>query len=130
MSEPTGKRSRFGKRRRENSPAGTKKRRDLWVTAEEEAMLVARAAREGVTVPRLLISSATSESVETPTERRALVAELFAIRTLLARVSNNVNQIARHANAGDEFPDDAASTLAYVKKLAFRISDTVDRIET
>lgn len=130
MSEPTGKRSRFGKRRRENSPAGTKKRRDLWVTAEEEAMLVARAAREGVTVPRLLIGAATSESVETPTERRAMVAELFAIRTLLARVSNNVNQMARHANAGDEFPDDAASTLAYLKKLAFRISDTVDRIET
>ena len=130
MSEATGKRSRFGKRRRENSPAGTKKRRDLWVTAEEEAMLVTRAAREGVTVPRLLISAATSESVETPTERRAMVAELFAIRTLLARVSNNVNQIARHANAGDEFPDDAASTLAYVKKLAFRISDTVESIET
>lgn len=93
-------------------------------------MLVARAAREGVTVPRLLIGAATSESVETPTERRAMVAELFAIRTLLARVSNNVNQMARHANAGDEFPDDAASTLAYLKKLAFRISDTVDRIET
>lgn len=130
MSEPTEKRSRFGKRRRENSPAGTKKRRDLWVTAEEEAMLVARAAREGVTVPRLLISAATSESVETPTERRALVAELFAIHTLLARVSNNVNQIARHANAGDEFPDDAASTLAYVKKLAFRIREVVDGIAT
>ncbi|MGP5220565.1 MobC family plasmid mobilization relaxosome protein [Arthrobacter rhombi] len=130
MSEPTEKRSRLGKRRRENSPAGTKKRRDLWVTAEEEAMLVARAAREGVTVPRLLISAATSESVETPTERRALVAELFAIHTLLARVSNNVNQIARHANAGDEFPDDAASTLAYVKKLAFRIREVVDGIAT
>lgn len=128
VSEEAGKRARLGKRRRENSPAGTKKRRDLWVTAEEEAMLVARAAREGVTVPRLLISAATSETVETPTERRAVVAELFAIHTLLARVSNNVNQIARHANAGDEFPADAAEALAYVRKLAFRISDTIEGI--
>ncbi|WP_183513225.1 plasmid mobilization relaxosome protein MobC [Paeniglutamicibacter cryotolerans] len=100
----------------------------MWVTAEEDALLVARAEREGVTVPRLLIAAAVSENVETPLERRAMVAELFAIHTLLARVSNNVNQLARHANAGDEFPVEAAATLAYVRRLAFRISDTVEGI--
>nr|AXV46417.1 mobilization protein C [Arthrobacter sp.] len=128
MSEQTGKRSYFGKKRRENSPAGTKKRRDLWVTAEEEAMLVARAAREGVTVPRLLIGAATSESVETPAERKQAIAELFTVQRLLANVANNVNQLARHANSGDEFPAEAAATLAYVKKLTFRIEDAVDRL--
>lgn len=128
MSEDTGKRLRFGKRRRENAPKGTKKRRELWVTAEEEAQLVIRAEREGVTVPKLLISAATSEGVETPTERRAVVAELMAVHTLLARVSNNVNQIARHANAGDEFPADAAGALAYVRQVAERIDATVEGI--
>ena len=133
MSEGIGaaagrRRSRFGKRRRDNAPAGTKKKRELWVTAEEEAQLVMRAEREGVTVPRLLISAATSDVVETPTERRAVIAELMALHTLLARVSNNVNQIARHANAGDEFPADAAAALAYVRQVAGSIDDVVEGI--
>ena len=126
MSEGNAPRSRFARRRRANAPAGTKKRRDLWVTAEEEAALVARAARERVTVPNLLISAALSESSETPTERKAAAAELMALHTLLARVSNNVNQIARHANAGDEFPQDARVVLAYVRDVAIRIDRVVE----
>ena len=126
MSEENAPRSRFARRRRANAPAGTKKRRDLWVTAAEEAALVARAARERVTVPNLLISAALSESSETPTERKAAAAELMALHTLLARVSNNVNQIARHANAGDEFPQDARVVLAYVRDVAIRIDRVVE----
>jgi Bacterial mobilisation protein (MobC) len=119
-------RSRLSKRRRANAPAGTKKRRGVWVTAEEEAALVAKAARQKVTVPNLLLTAALSESAETPTERRAAMAELMAIHTLLARVSNNVNQIARHANAGDEFPQDAKAALAYVREVAMRIDRTIE----
>lgn len=126
VSEESVPRSRITKRRRANRPAGSKKRRDLWVTAAEEAALVARAAREKVTVPNLLISAALSEGAETPTERKAAVAELMAIHTLLARVSNNVNQIARHANAGDEFPQDAKAALAYVREVAVRIDRTIE----
>lgn len=128
MSEDMEKRSRFGKRRRDNAPKGTKKRREVWVTADEEAQLLVRAEREGVTVPKLLISAAISDAVETPTERRAIVAELMALHTLLARVSNNVNQIARHANAGNEFPQDAAAALAYVRQVARRIDATIEGI--
>ncbi|MBX7444637.1 MobC family plasmid mobilization relaxosome protein [Arthrobacter sp. MAHUQ-56] len=98
----------------------------MWVTAEEEAALVAKAARQKVTVPNLLLSAALSEGSETPTERRAAMAELMAIHTLLARVSNNVNQIARHANAGDEFPQDAKAALAYVREVAVRIDRTIE----
>ncbi len=98
------------------------------MTAEEEAQLVIRAGREGVTVPNLLVNAALSERVETPTERRAIIVELMALHTLLARVSNNVNQIARHANAGDEFPQDAKAALAYVRQVAQRIYSTVDGI--
>ncbi|WP_307794477.1 MobC family plasmid mobilization relaxosome protein [Arthrobacter cavernae] len=126
MTEENADRSRFSRRRRENKPAGTKKRRDLWVTAEEEVALVARAARERVTVPNLLISAALSETSETPTQRKAAAAELMALHTLLARVSNNVNQIARHANAGDDFPQDARAVLAYVREVAMRIDRAVE----
>lgn len=126
VSDEDVPRSRLSRRRRANSPAGTKKRRDVWVTAEEEAALIAKAARQKVTVPNLLLTAALSESSETPTERRAAMAELMAIHTLLARVSNNVNQIARHANAGDEFPQDAKAALAYVREVAMRIDRTIE----
>jgi Bacterial mobilisation protein (MobC) len=126
LSKESVQRSRLSKRRRANSPAGTKKRRDVWVTAEEEAALIAKAARQKVTVPNLLLSAALSESSETPSERRAATGELMAIHTLLARVSNNVNQIARHANAGDEFPQDAKAALAYVRQVAMRIDRTIE----
>ncbi|TYC96589.1 MobC family plasmid mobilization relaxosome protein [Arthrobacter echini] len=102
----------------------------MWVTAEEEAQLLVRAEREGVTVPRLLVAAATSETVETPTERRAVIVELMALHRLLASVSNNVNQIARHANAGDEFPQDAKAALAYVRQVAQRIELIIDGINT
>lgn len=126
VSEESEPRSRISKKRRANKPAGSKKRRDLWVTAEEEAALVARASKEKVTVPNLILTAALSEGSETPTERKAAMAELMAIHTLLARVSNNVNQIARHANAGDEFPQDAKAALAYVREVAMRIDRTIE----
>ena len=124
------KKRRLVRRRRENSPKGTKIRREVLVTAEELARLTIRAEREGVTVPRLLVSAAISESVETPTERRAAMIELMALHRLLASVSNNVNQIARHANAGDEFPQDAKAALAYVRQVAVRIEKTLEAIDS
>ena len=111
VTEENAPRSRFSRRRRENKPAGTKKRRDVWVTAEEDAALMARAARERVTVPNLLVSSALSESSDSPTERRAIAAELMALHNLLARSSNNINQLARQANASGDFPVEASQAL-------------------
>lgn len=98
------------------------------VSPEEEAVLVRLAAGQGVTVARLLVEAATSAQGETPTQRREAIVELFAIRRLLAGVANNVNQLARHANAGTEFPAEAAHVLTRVKVLADRLEDTVDRI--
>lgn len=119
-------RPELSRRRRENTPAGTKKRRDLWVTVEEEAALVARAEREKVTVPNLLISSALADDRETPTERRAAMAELMAVHTLLARTANNINQLARQANATDEFPAEARESLRFMRGVAMRIDRAIE----
>lgn len=129
MSETSPVGRMFSRRRRANVEGGRQHVHKVKVSPEEEAKLLQLAEAQGVTIPRLLVESAlTTGTSETPTERKQGLAELFAIHRLLAHVSNNVNQIARHANAGDEFPADAASTLAHVRKLAFRIDDTVDRI--
>lgn len=131
MGEQTPAGRLFARRRRANVEGGRQHFHKVKVSPEEEALLLQLAQKQGVTIPRLLVESALSSGApETPTERKQAIAELFAVHTLLARVSNNVNQLARHANSGDEFPAEAAATLAYVKKLAFRISDTVDRISS
>ena len=71
-----------------------------------------RAAELGVSVLRLLVESALS-GLETPTERRETVAELFELRRLLATVANNVNQLAR---AGEhQRPVDLSGRLACVE---------------
>jgi hypothetical protein len=124
--EETTHRPNLSRRRRENTPAGTKKRRDLWVTVEEEAALAARAEREKVTVPNLLISSALSEHSDSPTERRAIAAELMSLHNLLARSSNNINQLARQANATSEFPAEAREALKHIRSVAMRIDDAID----
>ncbi|UNK47768.1 plasmid mobilization relaxosome protein MobC [Arthrobacter sulfonylureivorans] len=126
MNEENSSRSRLSRRRRANAPAGTKKRRDVWVTAEEEASLIARAARERVTVPNLLVSAALSEHSDSPTERRAIAAELMSLHNLLARSSNNINQLARQANATGEFPAEAREALKHVRKVAMRIDGAID----
>ncbi|WP_240691962.1 plasmid mobilization relaxosome protein MobC [Arthrobacter sp. CAU 1506] len=126
MAEDDSSRSRLSRRRRANAPAGTKKRRDVWVTAEEEASLIARAARERVTVPNLMISAALSERSDSPTERRAIAAELMSLHNLLARSSNNINQLARQANATGEFPAEAREALKFIRSVAMRIDDAID----
>ena len=101
-------------------------RHEVWVSAEEEARLLARAEVLAVTVPRLLLESALSGTPETVTERRDAMAELFAVRRLLAAVSNNVNQLARHANAGDEFPQQAAGAVRAVQRVVQRLDQVID----
>ena len=131
MSEQTPAGRLFSRRRRANVEGGRQHFHKVKVSPEEEALLLQLAEKQGVTIPRLLVESAlSSEASETPTERKQAIAELFAIHTLLARVSNNVNQLARHANSGDEFPAEAAATLSYVKNLALRIREVVDGIPT
>lgn len=126
MSEETPTRRRFARRRRANVAGGRKHSHRVLVTPEEEARLVQRAEEQRVTVPRLLVESALSPQGETPTQRRDMLAELFAIRRLLAAVSNNVNQIARRANADEEFPADAAGALVGVRRVVDRIDEAID----
>ncbi|MDJ0322097.1 MobC family plasmid mobilization relaxosome protein [Pseudarthrobacter sp. PS3-L1] len=112
---------RLGKARRDNVEGGRKLVVKVWVTEAEKAALVVRAVQSNVTVPRLLFDSAFAEAGESATDRRNVAAELLGIRTLLGAVSNNVNQIARHANAMGEVPADAAATVEAVRRLMVRI---------
>jgi hypothetical protein len=52
--------------------------------------------------------------------------EFIAARRYLAALSNNVNQLARHANATDEFPEAARTVLTRVRGVADRINTMLD----
>lgn len=122
---PTGR--LFARRRRANVEGGRQHHHKVKVTPEEEGMLLRLAEAQHVTIPRLLVESAlASEASETPTERKQAMAELFALHRLLAAISNNVNQIARHANATGEVQPATVSTLAKVREVAERIDAAID----
>jgi hypothetical protein len=92
------------------------------LTGEERDQLRARAAELGVSVPRLMVESALS-AVNTPTDRRQMVAELFETRRLLATVANNVNQLAHSANISGQVHEGRRleQTLADVDKLVAQL---------
>jgi len=116
----------FRRRRRANVEGGRTGNHRVKTSPAEEALLVQLALAQGVTIPRLLVESALAGDRETAAARRDAIAELFAIRRLLAAVSNNVNQVARHANASEDFPEEASVVLAAVRRLVPRVDAAVD----
>ncbi len=94
------------------------------LTEEERHQLRVRAAELGVSVPRLMVEAALA-GVETPTDRRRLVAELFEARRLLATVANNVNQLAHSANISGQVREARRleQTLADVDELIARLRE-------
>ena len=119
----------FGRQRRANANVPRDRRYTVKVNADEDAQLRARAVVAGVTVPRLMFESAMNAHIETDTVRKEVVAEVFAVRRLMATVANNVNQMARYANTESVFPAEAEAIVAEYRALVPRLSDALDRLD-
>jgi hypothetical protein len=121
---------RGARRRRANAPTRRTRAVQVKCTAEEYLALTGLAAARQVSVPRLLVESALAVDVgQTLTERQETLGLLLRMNRLLAAVSNNVNQVARAANAGVELQADAAASIAYVRgELLPRLRLAVDRV--
>lgn len=91
------------------------------VSDEELAAIRREAARLGVTVQRLLVESALAGRAHTATERHAQQDELSSVRRLVAAVGNNVNQLARVANATGRLPAQSAAALEAVARVMARL---------
>jgi uncharacterized protein (DUF1778 family) len=73
------------------------------VSDQEREALTAKAARAGVTIPRLMVEAALEgDGPEIRRERLALARSLNETRATLATIANNVNQLARVANTTGE----------------------------
>jgi hypothetical protein len=117
---------RSGRRRRANIEGPTQYVRVSMSEAERARLLVLE-ERTRRSASEILVSGALyAENAESLAERRALASELMAARRYLAALSNNVNQLARHANATDEFPEEARVALGRVRAIAERINGLVE----
>lgn len=94
----------LGRSRREGVPGGRPGVRKVRTSPEEEAELLLRAGRLGVSVQRLLVESALAADREVPAERRQAMRDLFALRRQCAGVATNLNQLARQANTTRDLP--------------------------
>lgn len=121
MSEGSGFAGWKSRRRRANVDGGRMHRHEVKVSPEEEAQLLALAEKHRVTIPRLLIEAALSEGTENPSERRDQFMQLSTLQRLVGTVANNINQIARHANATGEVPAEAAASIAHARAVIIRI---------
>lgn len=127
MSEQNERRL-FGRTRRANSDVPRDRRYVVKVNADEDAQLQARAVVAGVTVPRLMFESGMNANVETSTDRKLVISELFKVSRTLGTVANNVNQLAKFANTEGQFPQEAESIVAEYRVLVGRIDETIRQL--
>ena len=115
------------RRRRANAAQARTQLQPVRVSEEEKKALLVRAAEQNVSVSRLLVESALADG-EAPEGRRAVMAELFELRRLLATVANNVNQVAKAINISGTVSDSAAGTLADARDVMARIDVALDQL--
>lgn|GEM_PF-357032 len=124
MPGPAGK----GTRRR-RLMGGRHKRYVVRVSDAEEGYLVRLALAHRVSVPRLLVESTmVAGSGASLADRRAVIANLFALFRLASNIANNINQIARATNATGEVGAELSATLEYVRRVAMRIDAQIEEL--
>jgi hypothetical protein len=68
------------------------------------------------------------ERGETSSQRRSKMVMLFQLRRSVAGLARNVNQIAAHANATDEFPMQAYELMPQLRSTCERIDAAIDEL--
>ncbi|WP_030459448.1 MobC family plasmid mobilization relaxosome protein [Kitasatospora sp. NRRL B-11411] len=121
-------------RRRSREPRERTHKTTTRLSDSEKAEITAAAAQRAVTVARFLAAAALavargSTTVHSNDRLDTAIDELAALRTALARIGNNINQIAHHLNAGGQprSGELAYATTALIRTLA-HIDDAADAL--
>ncbi|CAM3309676.1 Bacterial mobilization protein (MobC) [Arthrobacter ulcerisalmonis] len=114
------------RRRRANVKGGRPHSWQVTASDEEAAALVVKAEQARKTVPALLFDAAMAQGMADQFVLDVEVREeLTAIRNMMRALGNNMNQLAKHANATGEFPAEAAAAVKAVQRTAARINDAL-----
>lgn len=101
-------------------------------TPEEKMLLEMRASNAGISVSKLLLDAALrSSSTQTvsPQAIAELREELRVYRRQLIGMSTNLNQMAHHTNATQEFSQDAVPLAAKINQFVKEISTLTSSIK-
>lgn len=119
------------RKRQANVEGGRPVRREVTLTAVQDGQLTVAAERSGRTVPAFLVEAGLKAGgYQTETERRESIFALFQLREQLARIGNNVNQMAKLLNAEGDVRADLRATLAAVRDKIAAVDDVVELFAT
>ncbi|MGW4492323.1 MobC family plasmid mobilization relaxosome protein [Streptomyces sp. NPDC004376] len=119
-------------RRRSRNPSERTRKTTTRLSDAEQAEIVAAAAQRGVTVARFLAAAGLAAArgstvLHTNEQLDTAIDELAALRTALARIGNNINQIAYVHNAGGQpRPGELDHALMVLRRLLARLDDTAN----
>ncbi|MBC9958341.1 plasmid mobilization relaxosome protein MobC [Yimella sp. cx-51] len=90
----------------------------------------ALAAAQKISVPRLYERALTTGGVVASAKLSRIHDELYGVRRLLAIDSNNLNQLARVANATERLEAEAEllATIEHLSKVADRITAVIESL--
>lgn len=119
-------------RRRTRNPSERTRKTTTRLSDDEEAEIAAAAARRGITVARFLATAGLTAARGPAAVHRndrldAAIDELAALRTALARIGNNINQIAYVINSGSRpRADELEHALSVLTRLLGRLDDAAN----
>ncbi|WP_033223518.1 plasmid mobilization protein [Streptomyces virginiae] len=123
-------------RRRSRNPSERTRKTTTRLSDDEKAEIVAAAAQRGVTVARFLATAGLaaargSTALHTNERLDTAIDELAALRTALARIGNNINQIAYIHNAGGQpRPGELDHALNALTRSLGRLDDAANDLVT
>jgi hypothetical protein len=104
----------------------------VYVSPEERALLETRAVNSGVSMSKTLVDGAlhqgTSELIDGATLNEYLKV-LADLQNQLRGIAANLNQLAHHANATQDFPPNAADTAKRARKLILDVEDLLESVK-
>lgn len=119
------------RKRQANVEGGRPARREVTLTALQDGQLTVAAERAGKTLPAFLVEAGLKAGgYQTETERRESIFALFQLREQLARIGNNVNQMAKLLNAEGDVHADLQATLVAVREKIAAVDDVVELFAT
>lgn len=121
-------------RRRTRNPSERTRKTTTRLSDTEKAEIAAAATQRGITVARFLAGAGLaaargSTALHTNERWDAAIDELAALRTALARIGNNINQIAYVFNAGGQpRPGELDHALSTLLRLLARVDDAANNL--
>ncbi|MGW1334583.1 plasmid mobilization protein [Streptomyces rubiginosohelvolus] len=121
-------------RRRTRNPSERTRKTTTRLSDDEKAEITAAATRRGITVARFLAGAGLaaargSTALHSNEPFDTAIDELASLRTALARIGNNINQIAFVFNAGGQpRPDELDHALCMLLRLLARVDDAANNL--